>query len=483
MAQINVIRDPVIQQTKIITSLMSSSESQTGENTSEDSPTDNIQTKVFGIMCPLLALNAIAVDYGDILYFELDGTGRFPKVSFKFIDRRNYFTQFCAPGKENELRVQIIPPFDNAYKKVDLTFYVDSLRLNNGIIQGTGIYKLPSLTDAKFKALGEKTTWELFDACSTDTGLGFASNTTATQDSRYMYLDYKSWEQELDDEIKLSEADGEHVYDWWVDWWNYLVLCNQFDRINNVDGTEDMMVWISPDRTDVNLTTGPTDGVVPIRVPCLLSNTPALEASELSISDYNIRTAPQYQYLSGNLDCVSVYEENKKECIDHLIQDSSVERDAFQRYEYLGEVYGDYNYLLAGRCRDFYIRKLANDSLEILMKYPMLSINRGDQVRVLWYDADATNYYNINELVDAGIIKSLEQYDLGWLADTIRDDMTSDNPICPNLQISGQWTVMGMKLIFGSDQQWEYVLTLNQPDERRIEFIPPEPGSSQQYNQ
>lgn len=471
MGQILVKRDPTLKQTNIIHSLISTTKEETPAEDTQQTVTGNMQTKVFGILCPLLAINMISIDLGDIDYFELDGTGQVPRCRFALYDRRNYFQTLNNPGRENELRVQILPPFDNAYKKVDLTFYIDSIKIVDSEIRGTGTYKVPKFTNSMFKCLGRKTTFELCDTISLETGIGLASNVDAVEDSRYMYLNHKSYKGLLSEEIRRSASDAEHVYDWWIDWWNYLVLCDVVDRVKNLDPDEDLKVWISDNRETSGYETVPD----PVEIDCVLSNHPLNDRNELNVFDYQIVNKPENMVLQGNSNCISVYEENKKEYIDHLIQDSSIVRDEFVKYEYAGEVYGDYNYLLASRCRDFYLSKIQNEEIIVQMKYPMLGVMRGDQVKFVWFDNDSNNYFNWQNLQSTGILKQLDQYDLGWLKDLIIEDMSAEKPICPNLQVSGQYTVIGQKAVFDGDTQtWDYQLTLVRPEDRKPMFIEPE---------
>ena len=468
MAQITVIRDPSVKQSNIVASLDTTSASVTGDALDNENYTMNDQLKVVGIQSPLIAINGLTIEWNDIYSLVLDGTGVFPIISFSFVDKRGRFTQLMGPGRDNEFRIQILPAFENAYKKINLTFFIDTMDLHDGMIRGTGVYKNLALTDTRFKALGELSTYDLCDKISVDTGLGFAGNVRSTEDTRYMYCNYESYGNVLKEEIGKSGANKAYVYDVWVDFWNYLNLCNVYDRVNSVDGPEDMKVWVSSDVTGIRQ----NDSNTPQLMDALLTNMPSVTGSELLVRDYSVINTPQNNELYGTYNCVSVYEENKKECINHVLKDKDAAMDKFQSFSYLGEVYGDYNYLLAGKTREFYLAKIKSQMIEVELQYPLLGVIRGDQLRFVWFDNNSGNTYTFEMLKDGKIIKDFDKYNLGWLK-----ELLPDNPdpgvgrLIPNLQYSGQYTVMGISLEYDYEHQWSYRLRLTRPESMVPEFI------------
>ena len=243
MAKIEVVRDPQIKLEPIVHALRQPSEGEAGEAPGNASEIQ--QTKVFGLIVPLLALNGVAVDFQDVETFELDYTRKLPRIKTSFHDRGNILNNFGNPGNDNELRVQILPPFDDTYKKIDLAFVCTSVRIVNGTVEVEGEYKLQKFSDAQFKALGQITTYDLFDKVSTETGLGFATNSKATEDARFIQCQFESYKDVIDREMEKSGSSETHVYDWWVDVWNNLILCDLYDRNNSEDPEEDMMIWVA----------------------------------------------------------------------------------------------------------------------------------------------------------------------------------------------------------------------------------------------
>jgi hypothetical protein len=473
MAKITVIRDPNIEQTPIVHALRQPGADEDPELVDKN-PTEYQQTKIFGLIVPILALNRIAVDWTDVLSLAFDCTGKLPSVKFVIRDRSNLLSNFSDPGNDNELRLQILPRFDNTYKKIDLSFVCTEIKNNQGTIVGTAEYKLKDFTKSVYKALGQISTFELCDKISNETGLGFASNTQATDDSRFIQCQYESYKDVLDREILKSGSSEAHVYDWWVDVWNNVVLCDLYDRINSEDSEEDMMIWTDGDINNATIQTDPE----PLKMPALYSNFVTFEHTDLYVLDYDVENNPATQ-SRGNAVTLSVYEESKKECINHYIGDGDILKNNFEKFEYAGEVYGDYNYLLAEKCRDIYLKKISSEVIVIHTTRPQLGIMRGDQLRFVWYDNDSEHAIKQNDLEDAGLIKNSEQLStiIGWLKDFDIRDEASYMPLRINLQYSGQYTCIGQYITYnGSNQTWDCWMYLSRPARKRPKILnePPE---------
>ena len=482
--QIMVVRDPELAQSEIIHTLESTV---TDDGTGMEGTTDVDQTDVYGVIVPILSLNNVAVGIHELVRFELDMTGRVPEAYFKFRDRNKQFEGFTNPGNDNELRVQILPPSENTYKKIDYTMFVDEISINQGVIEGRARFKLAKFTSDQYEALGQKTTYELFDHVSIQTGLGFASNVSATEDKRFMECRYKSYKDVVDDEIEKSVSDLTQVYDWWIDQNNYLVLCNMHDRVDSIDEDKDMMVWITGNSEDVSR--GAEHPVT--QTVCVLTNHPGFSTSDLSVYEKEIRNNPVQQ---GNTKIVSLFFENRKDWGDNYIGDGDIKRDEFMEFEYGGEVYGDYDYLFAGQARDLYLSKIKSETIVAKMKKPMLGLNRGSQVKFVWYDNDASMGYTqsrLNDMAKQGSpVMTPEQIfinypELSWLSDYIMSkEMADTYPMILDMQYSGQYTVIGQYIIY-ENGSWLCELHLTRPQKRKPEILPitdPETGEPVKNN-
>lgn len=463
---LTVKRDPQIKFPEIVVGLMVSDDPHNSILNQNTSGID--QTEVYGVLCPLLALNGIVVDMPDLIKFKLDCTGVLPTVEFEFRDRNNLFAKFCQPGTSNILQLQIIPPTDNTYRKINMLFYVTDISINLNMIEGTAVYKTEGLLHSRAHAMGEMTTYELCDRISVDSQLGFATNIAGTEDKRYMYADYTTYGDMLKEEIKNSAADGEHVYDCWIDPWNYLVLCDMYERYNHIDDVDELSIWVS----DHNTGGEAGDKSLPFRAEAVLSNHPAMERTELFVRRYEVITDNQY-VKRGTEKATTVYNMNTHEYVGHYVADGDIKKDAFVDLEYGGEMYGDYDYIFSKQCRDMFMRKMNAEIMELNMTSPVFGLNRGDQCRFVWLDNDSQGEDWEQELRQWRITadaSELKTDDMSWIIGWYRNMHTKDDNLRPNLQVSGQYTVIGFVADY-ENGAWQYRLRMVRPITRKPELM------------
>ena len=251
MSVIQVKFDNVLKQSDIIIPLTNSSKDESGDAYKRNQP-EIQQTLVYGIQSPLIMINNIVVDFSDVVAFELKCIGILPEVSMTVRDRYKLNSVVATPGIDNELRVQVLPKFDNIYKKINITFYITSLKFDGDYMNIRASYKLPTLTSSYIKTFGEVSTYTLWEAIAKEIGLGFSSNIENNDgDKRWVYCDNKSYSDLLAQEIWKSGVDL-CIYDYWIDWWNNLVLVDIYERYNTIDPDENMQIYVSGQNREVS---------------------------------------------------------------------------------------------------------------------------------------------------------------------------------------------------------------------------------------
>lgn len=470
MAQILVEFDPTIKQSEIIMPLASPSPDQ---EKAPDYPDRNMsgeqQISVYGVLSPLIAINNSVINFDDVLEMTLDGTGPVPEVSIIAVDTAHNIENIDNPGTDNELRLQIIPPFDNAYKKINLTFHLSSLKTINGIIHAQGSYRVPTLSSSYFKSFGKISTYELFRTIATETGLGFASNVSDTDDQRFIYCDHKSYKRLLEKQIKMSGGDPVKIYDYWIDFWNNLNLVDVYERFNTIDPEEEMMVWVAAQPRE---STAGVD-IKPVQIAAVLTNHPGMATTELAIESKNFVVDGTANMWDGTDKVVSIYEMSKNEYLDHMIQNSSVKKDIFTHYQYEGEVYGDVNYMINKMYRESYLQIINNNTIEVVAKKPLLGLMRGKQVRLNWYIAGDQSIYKMKDMEDAGLIsQNLVNPNVDVDPQYTAEQQKHINPDVEDhyiidKQSSGQYLIVGSKIKY-TRGEWKNVLVLSRPESPRL---------------
>ena len=462
MNKIEVKYDPILKQSELVARLDNTSVEEVGKDY-EGNMTALQQTSIYGIQCPIIAVNNIMIAAEDILSFELDDSHHIPKVSMHIIDRKNLIQYLDTPKNDNELRVQILPPFENAYKKINLTFFISDFSMGRGgdDLYVTGIYKLPKFTASQYKSLGEISIYSLFDKIAKDTELGFVTNVEEKEDKRFVYCPYNSYQNIIEREIAQS-GDETTIYDWWIDVWNYLNLINIYERYTEIDEEKEMKVWISGAVDEV------TEGVTikPQQVTAELTNMFGLEESQLFVNQYRINTDPGINAKEGTDKVYSVYSMNDKEYKDTYISDGNVKKDIFTNYEYKGEVYGDYDYITGGMLRTPFLQKIKNGSVEVDLNQPLLGIQRGNRVIFACYYNNDLFDYTTSGLIKAGGMNPNPKTE----TPVMDPNMPGSDTFKLNKSISGQYMVLGNVYRF-SEGKWTHTVILTRPAEQNPKIL------------
>lgn len=466
MSIIQVQFDHTLQQSDIVIQLNNSSRAEAQEAYKNNQP-EIQQTHVYGIQAPLIMINSIVVDFSDVVSFELKSDKITPEVQMTVHDRYNLSTILDTPSIDNELRVQILPKFEEKYKKINLTFFITQMKINNGIIQLTGEYKVPKFTSSNIKSFGKISTHTLFQTIAHETGLGFATNIADNPaTSRYIYCDNKSYKDLLKDEMSRSGVDNQ-IYDYWVDWWNNIVLADIYERYNSTDSDDDMQIWVSGQQHEMS----EGSEIEPIKMVATFHNHPMNKNSELFVSNYKICNSPKSQMHRGTDRVYSIYEDSKSEYMDYLIQDGDTQKDVFIKYEYLGEAYGDYNYLLSAKKYETFKQKItSNETIEITISSPLLGVMRGNHVNFMSYINDSISSDVKSGLQEKGYISNEINTNIQLSDSPEVEDKSQDGKYELDKTISGQYLVTKCNMQF-KDKQWKYIITLSRPTNTKPNII------------
>lgn len=455
MSAINIEFNNDLKKSEIVLPLLSTSAAESGDEHANDM-TDKAQTSVFGIQVPLIMINSVVIDFDAVQYFSLKSEGSIPELSMIVEDRYKLIENIDKPRHDNEVRVQILPKFDNAYKKIDLTFYITNIKVNGSIISVNCMYKVPDLTISRFKSFGEIDTYSLFRNSATETKLGFATNISMLSDNRFIYCDNKSFLDIMNDEIQYSNS-TDHILDWWIDFWDNINLVDIKERFETIDSNDDIMIWVAGQVNEVTI----DNEIQPIQIPAILTTHPSFSNSELFVKSYNILNNPGSFITTGSDKLYSVYEESKNEYLDYLLQNGDIASDIFTKYEYIGENYGDYNYLLAKRLREAYIQKINSECIKVSLKSPILGLMRGHKVNFIRYVNDSKVENKLksleeNNIVDRNIESNIPLNDFEITTEN------NDGQFILDRTCSGQYMITSINAIF-KNNEWDYNLTLSRP--------------------
>lgn len=405
------------------------------------------QTKVTGIVSPLIKVNNILILWNKVTRFELSSTGFLPELYFTFKDDLGFTKSLDQPGNDNLVLVQILPPFEDAYKKINLRFFIDNVSIKGDKVSISAKYNVPLLYQDKLQSLGKLSTYNYIDKIATECGLGFATNIEGVEDERYIYIRNTNYLNSVNNEIKKSGTD-ECILDSWVDFHNYMILCDIFERYNAID--EELKIWTAP--STVIDTENNGEPITAKEEDAILSNSVGSLNTQLYISDYTVNNEAGKNIRFGTDKVIQSYYIDKYEPSSLLIQDGDVKRDTFVKTIYLGEIFGEYDYFKNEYCRNAFLQKINTNTIEVSLKTPLLGLERGGRVNIMWYE--------LNELVNS--IKNENQIETNIPESPYENK--EDNQFTLNKQVSGQYLIIGTRIQYkGIDNGWKYTLILSRP--------------------
>ena len=264
----------------------------------------------------------------------------------------------------------------------------------------------------------------------------------------------------LSREITHSVTDYQ-VLDFWIDFWNNLNLVDIYERYNSIDPDSELMIWVSH-HIDENREGGE---IKPIQLNATLTNHPSAQATELFTPKYDVKNKTGSQLSRGTDKLYACYSLNNQEYTDRLMQDGDVHKDIFTRYEYLGEVYGDYDYLFAEKARQALIQKINSESIEVTTNTPILGLMRGGKVNFAWYVNDSILDMKTESLQSE---KQLNDIQTNVPMDTEGEEGADNFKL--DKVVSGQYLITACNIKF-SNYKWEFILTLNRPAKDKPNYI------------
>lgn len=417
------------------------------------------QTRITGIISPLVKLNNVAIDFSDIKSFRLESYGPFPSISMCIRDSIGFTRTVDQPQVDNILRVEILPQFDGVYSKINLNFYITDISIVGEDIYVQAIYNIPNLYNCRLQSLGNISSWEMFDTICKELQLGFASNISEVNDKRWIYCNNCSYYDLMEKEIQYS-GEEQKIMDYWVDWWNYLNFADIMERFTAIDDPNDLTVWVQSGIP--NSATGSADKIEPSEADALISNDILYKSSPLYCDSYITVNNTGPNVLNGTDKVCEWYDNNEMAGASKLIQDTNASNDIFTKTLYLGTHFGETNYLLQKVCNEAYKQKVNAQCIKVFLNMPCFGLQRGHRVQFEWKDSNLITRSGDPDIETNTPMMTNVTNDNG------SDEVGMDDFVI-NKQISGQYLIVGSEIIFnmeGNKPVWKHVLLLSRPNDK-----------------
>lgn len=464
MSAINIIFDNQLEQSPIEVPLEGPTQEEVGDELQVLDQSTAVQTMIHGVCTPIFKICSRTFRFDEVELLTLDNTSILPSLTVTVIDRGKYLANLDSPSTDNELRLQILPPFDNAYKKIDLTFKIEDIHIMGDKVKVVGKYKNTELDCDRLESYGEISTYDLFNKIAIDTKLGFASNIKNSEDKRYIYSCNNTYLDLMREEISNSGT-ATTVLDYWIDLWNNINLVDIYERYNAIDSNEDLKVWIVngvPEKIDKS------DIIEPSYVEAIINNSFAMRNSQLYTDKYDLITSSNIN--KGTDKVYTIYKDG--DVIDTLVQDGNTHKDIYTKFFYLGENIGDYEYLLANNLRSSFLQFMNSVKLDVHLKFPLLGLMRGHKVRFSWFELDEVAKNNLLEIKkNLNIDITSNDPEIDAESEDDKDALENPDKMIINKQISGQYLITGTILKYSRGEGWDYKLTLVRPRQQQNSYL------------
>lgn len=417
------------------------------------------QSKLDGIMVPLVRINNQTIYYTQILHMELT-CSRYPHLELTIDDQLGLIKNLDTPGWDNILQLQILPPFEGGYKKINLLFYMTGVSIEGSIMDISADYHIPNLWDNKIRAYGKITTYDYMEMTAKEFGLGFASNVDSTNDAKYIYKDMKNTISHISEVVDYAYADKDDdksVFTWWIDYWNNLNFVNLYDEYMEEVPDDKMLIWV---QDLIPHPAGDDHSQTVSQMVATLNNSPASDRNAMSIDDYT----PIYESMSYTDRIVDTYRMDNMEFETTVIQNGDVMDNIQQKYTYLGEVFGDYNYLARRAAKSMMISKIDAQKILVSISVPTLGRIMGDKINLYWYDINNYITAPIQETKNEEIETNIS------VPPSVYGDA---NSWVINKMVSGQYYIENMSFTYDSEFTWTQTFKLSRDGSKKNSYNPP----------
>ena len=439
-----------------------------------------------GIMYPLVVINNRNISNNDILSFQLDYTDFVPTIKLIIHDLHETEQKINSTQMSGLIRVAMISPVDNVYKKILMNFKITNARVNptnRSIVTYYGEYNIP-----KFKQINNghiwmqnvcsksdvcnqgghinANTWEMLHYIAEVSNLGFACTKQCKEinDRVIRNIFSQRYDQYIKHQLLHSGLTEENIFDAWVDLYGYIVMINVAWVLNQD---------IEPDDLTIETNTGihPSSNDLPDQKPQTTSRTLTNynltgTVSNIEIDSYNINISNDAVHF-GTLEHSYSYKfkANKTELeeIDIQTKQNSIDGDFIEEYntgknrpipsfdfcddEYTG-LSGGYDLNNQKTIRTAFFRKHRQSILEVVLKNYNLGLQRGTLVNIAIFDNDPINkkitFANVTNLAEAS--EEIEE-DRSNIPNEINEEdiIQDDGAYMPNFKLSGLYYIDGMK--------------------------------------
>jgi len=411
------------------------------EKTSTQSSTQS-KIKDDAINIPIIRLNNITLNDGQIDFMELYFTEFVPKIHLSIKDNENYIRTLDTPGFDNEIIVIMTTEINGYYKKIKLQFYITEFKIFDEYISYHGVYNIKELNNVIFKQLGNKklSTYEMLEMIAKETKLGFAASNDCKEikDEKYRIIRSENYTNFINEQMKFAGVDEKSIFDCWIDIYGYIVLMNVYRAMNEKVEQNQLMI---NSMVGLYSSTSGNNNIEAVKLQRTLTNNIMNDTNYNLLfknykqiinnnSIYNDGALNQLYYMSspGKDNLISVNEIQAMENSDNGVEFS--QEYEFKKTKFIGIEFEEEDVLLKKNINNKFFDKIKTKKIEIELENYNLGLERGTLVNVIFKE------YNPQ------IISSLT---------TDKENTPNDTEGVINQFASGMYYIDGIKFLYKTE--------------------------------
>lgn len=439
-----------------------------------------------GILYPLVVINDRNVENHDILSMTIGYDDFLPYITITVHDGHEAEQKINSSQMSGLIRVAMISPVDNVYKKILINFKISSAKVDphdTTIVKYFGEFNVPGFKQINMGHIWmpipcpkpitcqqgghiNANTWEMLHEIAGMSGLGFAATKQCKEIPDHVVRNIYSqrYDQYIKQQLLHCGTSEDDLFDAWVDLYGYIVMINVPWVLRQTIDPEDLGIVAN---AGIHGTSNDLPDQEPINVERTLTNYNLIGAiTNLEIQSYNMIISNN-SVEKGTLEHVFMYKFDKNKTVmdelDVQTKQNSIDGQFLEDYntgknrpipkydfndpKYTG-LEGGYDLNEQKTIRTAFFRKHRQQILEIVLKNLNFGLQRGTLVNVTIFDNDPVNkrvtFENVSNLMEPN--DEIEE-DATPLPDEInKEDINlDDGAYMPNMKLSGLYYIDGMR--------------------------------------
>ena len=197
---------------------------------------------------PLMKINGYVFQQNEVESFNLKLVGKYPQLSASLIDSQGVFTVAQFPRDGDIVSLRIAVDKNGTYKDIRMDFHILEFRsraastsersTGENTFSLTAIAKLPGLYTEECKSYGKATSYDHLIKIASDLQLGFATNTSGTNDEMARLCAYQTKLNLLDEVVSHSYIGDDSFQTYSIDpyyYVNFVDLQKVFDAPEDIE--------------------------------------------------------------------------------------------------------------------------------------------------------------------------------------------------------------------------------------------------------